>query len=784
MKRMPQPDRSYTDDVISHAQSMMRDADAVLADISNKSWTIVNEYKALGEENVRKTLTNIPLERLNDAGQGLRLGAIRSAGITNVAQLVRMSHQQLESIRGVGEQTSWQVMAATQSIERSVRDSNRVRLDPDHHTTASTKLVIALNCLRKNTINSGDCVRIMDEKRSQVMKDLDRTQLTKQPIRWFFSRQKTRTAAIDALTRLDTLLQGPVGEELPRVVRAYWLSASANDVQSWDDFSSHSVEYYSILESITGTKVDDQKTQGNLPQGLIDRVESQKLNCSLLKSSLRGYQEFGAKYAIVQGHTLLGDEMGLGKTVEAIAAMAHLQSEGAHYFGVVCPASVLINWCREIVQHSNLKPYQVYGGDRKTQLAQWTQNGGVAVTTYETIKIMTIPPNIRFDMLVADEAHYAKNPEAQRTQALRKLTFRANRVLFMTGTPLENRLDEMRNLISYLQPELAAGLNTMDFLTGPDLFRQRIAPVYLRRNREDVLTELPELVQVEEWVDFGSTELQSYRQAVQEGHFMHMRRVAWTGGSAAASPKLNRLLEICEDAEENDRKIVIFSFFRDVISSVSHALGQRTLEPITGSVSPARRQQIIDDFTNSPAGTALVCQVQAGGVGLNIQTASVVIICEPQIKPALETQAISRAYRMGQTHSVVVHRILTENSVDERMMEILNNKQQLFDSYARDSVVAESSLQAIDITEKSLIDKIVAEEQKRLGLTVEEKNPSNKTESPFVNEKNNNENTSTQTEEVKNTITPAQEKVVKFCTECGEKLSSKSRFCSMCGTKA
>ena len=148
----------------------------------------------------------------------------------------------------------------------------------------------------------------------------------------------------------------------------------------------------------------------------------------------------------------------------------------------------------------------------------------------------------------------------------------------------------------------------------------------------------------------------------------------------------------------------------------SKALGECSPEPITGSVPPARRQQIIDDFTKAPAGTSLVCQVQAGGVGLNIQAASVIILCEPQIKPALETQAISRAYRMGQIHKVVVHRLLTEDSVDERMMEILGNKQQLFDAYARDSVVADSSMQAKDITEKSLMNRILEQEQKRLGL--------------------------------------------------------------------
>ena len=741
MKRIPQPDSVHTNNVISRVMTILTDSDAIMSDISNKRSVIFDTYKALGEEGIRETLAIIPIERLNDAGQGLRLGVIRDFGIKTVEQLSRMSQGQLMSIRGVGEQTAWQVMAAVKSIQRSVRESSHVRINPRHRTPTSTRMVKALCSVRKNTKNVEEYSGIINENRSQLITELERSKLTKQqPIRWFFSRRQTRMEAIEALNRLDLLLQEGLESDLTRIKAEYWTTASTNDVDSWNDFVAYSVDHYTILEAITGVKTDNQKTHGNLPKGLIERVESQELNCSFLKASLRGYQEFGAKYAIVQSHTLIGDEMGLGKTVEAIAAMAHLHSEGAKYFEVVCPASVLINWCREIAQHSELRPYQVHGSDRETQLANWTRKGGVAVTTYETIKILTLPSGIILDMLVADEAHYAKNPEAQRTQALKKLTHRANRVLFMTGTPLENCLGEMRNLISYLQPEIATGLTTMDYLTGPDRFRQHIAPVYLRRNREDVLYELPALVQMEEWVDFGSIEAQSYRKAVEGGHFMQMRRVAWTGGSAEASPKLNRLLEICEDAEVNERKIVIFSFFRDVITTISQALSEHSLEPITGSISPVRRQQIIDDFTKAPAGTALVCQIQAGGVGLNIQTASVVILCEPQVKPALETQAISRAYRMGQTNTVVVHRLLTEDSIDERMMEILDNKQQLFDSYARDSVVAESSLQAKDITERSLMDKIVAQEQKRLGLIINIDDTSDqKTEIPIAYTENDSE---------------------------------------------
>jgi SNF2 family DNA or RNA helicase len=500
-------------------------------------------------------------------------------------------------------------------------------------------------------------------------------------------------------------------------VNNYLPSTSIYEKDAWDDFILHSADYYSILESYTGVKTNVIKTEGDMPQDLVERIESQELNCSLLKSSLRGYQVFGAKYAIVQRRTLIGDEMGLGKTVEAIAAITHLYFENAKYFYVVCPASVLINWCREIEKHSHLKAYKVHGVSREASMQEWIRNGGVAVTTYETTKSISPPPKLKIDLLVADEAHYVKNPLAQRSQAISKLAKRSERVIFMTGTPLENRVEEMKNLIGILQPNVAIEIDSKELQTAPQKFRRQIAPVYLRRNREDVLKELPELIQIEEWVDFGIVEKTRYIEAVQEGRFMYMRRVAWSVGNAETSPKLKRLLEICDEARENNHKIIIFSFFRDVIATVSNALGERCMEPITGSVSPNRRQQIIDEFTEAPRGAVIVSQVQAGGVGLNIQAASVVIFCEPQIKPALETQAISRAYRMGQVKKVVVHRLLTEDSVDERMMEMLGSKQQLFDSYARDSVITESSLQATDITEKKLIDQIVEKEQIRLGLT-------------------------------------------------------------------
>ena len=159
------------------------------------------------------------------------------------------------------------------------------------------------------------------------------------------------------------------------------------------------------------------------------------------------------------------------------------------------------------------------------------------------------------------------------------------------------------------------------------------------------------------------------------------------------------------------RKVIVFSFFRSTLRKVTELLGDRCMEPITGAISPQRRQEIVDAFSQAEDGAVLVSQVQAGGTGLNIQSASVIIFCEPQIKPSIENQAISRAYRMGQVRDVLVYRLLADDTVDERIMEVLQDKQLQFDSFADDSVVGEESLKP---KESDWIQKMVAEEKQRL----------------------------------------------------------------------
>ena len=235
--------------------------------------------------------------------------------------------------------------------------------------------------------------------------------------------------------------------------------------------------------------------------------------------------------------------------------------------------------------------------------------------------------------------------------------------------------------------------------------------MYLRRTREDVLQELPELTEKEQWCDLGSQEKADYRDAVLSGNFMAIRQVSWQVDDLKHSSKASRLLELCDQAKEQKRKVIVFSFFRSTLNKVMALLGERCMEPITGAISPQRRQEIVDEFAKAEDGAVLVSQVQAGGTGLNIQSASVIIFCEPQIKPSIENQAIARAYRMGQVRDVLVYRLLADDTIDEQIMEMLKNKQLQFDSFAEESVVGEESLKP---SEAAWIQKMVEEEKKRL----------------------------------------------------------------------
>ena len=272
----------------------------------------------------------------------------------------------------------------------------------------------------------------------------------------------------------------------------------------------------------------------------------------------------------------------------------------------------------------------------------------------------------------------------------------------------------MVTLIGELDSKVANNAKPLALTGSYAKFRDAISPVYYRRKREDVLSELPELVEVEEWCELCPDERKQYANTVLSKNFMAARRVSWNVSNLSHSSKAKRLVEIVEEAKENGHKVLVFSFFRETLQRVCELLGANCVGQVNGSVPAAARQKTIDAFNTSNAGSVLALQIQSGGTGLNLQSANVVVICEPQFKPSIENQAISRAYRMGQLHAVFVHRLLAVDTVDERLCDLTKIKQREFDEFADRSAAAEADMENAAEIDKIGFQQIMEEELKRI----------------------------------------------------------------------
>ncbi|MFF8094052.1 DEAD/DEAH box helicase [Streptomyces sp. NPDC016675] len=718
--------------------------------------------KPLHDMAVTQALETIPVARLQDVTGGrLRLGAVERSGLGTVRAVRDAGPYRLRQIPGVGQRTVDQIVAAARQLAEAAEESAAVHLDVDRPEPGTTALVVALHVL----VEAGPEARRAVDAAAALVRRLDPLLADARPaagrIGLLLAGRERKNRALEAVAAIRSLTDEAEREGTPELLAQAsvdLLRGPPGDLAAWTGFELRSAEYYGLLGEIAGRAPDTAAAEGFLPDDIAERVRGLRLDDSHRRVSLRGYQAFGARFALARRRVILGDEMGLGKTIQAIAALAHLAAGGRTHFLVVCPASVLVNWTREIEARSTLRALPLHGPDRQDAFADWRERGGVAVTTFDALRGFPAPGAGELGMLVVDEAHSVKNPQALRSQAVDRWAGRCDHVLFMTGTPMENRVAEFRNLVRMLDAEVADRLEDGTGLAGSVAFRKAVAPVYLRRNQVDVLTELPSLQHTDEWEELSAADQDAYREAVRDGNFMAMRRAAYARPEKSA--KLGRLREIVREAGENGLKVIVFSNFRDVLDAVREALATEPAEPadplddadapgpadatvrpasslpsaassipsappgpqgpvfgpLNGSVPPVRRQRLADEFTAAPGPAVLLAQIQAAGVGLNLQAASVVIICEPQIKPTIEHQAVARAHRMGQVRPVRVHRLLAIGGVDERMVRMLERKARLFDAYARRSEVAEATPDAVDVSDTDLARRIVEEEQARLGV--------------------------------------------------------------------
>ena len=672
---------------------------------------VKNASDDLVAQAVLKVLQDIPIEEINRDKKGFRVKALREYGYETIADIAPISVYTIASVRGISEDAAYSIKKIVNDIVSKARQGIKIRLSTDNQSEEATELVLALLQYHCSLAVSDDCSKLLSSSLQQITCAEEDLKVGLNGIRWFFSAKAKKEKAIEAFNLLTSLKDNEYGRNVGTQLDVADKIERTQGSDAWQDFSNNSVRYFNDLEDINPGVLGNDDSVYGLPEDLAREIQEECFFPDGLLCELRRYQEWGVKYILHQERVLLGDEMGLGKTVQAIATMVSLRNTGGTHFIVVCPASVITNWCREIRKMSLLSVTKVHGAGRKAALESWIKTGGVAVTTYETVAYCKLPDDFKFKLLVVDEAHYIKNPGARRSINVKNLSVYAERLLLMTGTALENKVDEMISLIRILQPEIASKVQGMVFMSSAPQFREAVSPVYYRRKREDVLTELPELIESREWCTLTRNEETFYEQAVLSKNYAEARRVSWNVDALKDSSKAARLLELIDEAKSDGRKVIVFSFFRDTLRKVSMLLGDLCMNPINGSVTPQRRQEIIDEFDKAPAGTVLVAQIQAGGTGLNIQSASVVILCEPQFKPSIENQAISRAYRMGQTRNVLVYRLLCENTVDEKIMSTLESKQAIFDAFADKSMAAMASC---DLDERTF-GNIIEEEIDRIN---------------------------------------------------------------------
>lgn len=676
---------------------------AIKTESDNLTQKILETVAKLKEADVTEYLRNTDISELSEYKKGIRISALTEGGCRDVYSVLKLGKTGLQRISGIGTQGSNDIMTAARQVYNAAQKNISLKLTPDEFKKSG--LVPLLYSYRKLFSCGQKAGSLYDELKAVT--DANAT-LVKTGFGRLFASKDSKLKSDAAIAVLTEFYESEFTSEAEACIKSKKKILISGQSAALKDFDSRPADYFALLDSIAGEDFNTGN-ETEIDEELLKTIENVEVDTSLLNCTLRKYQYFGVQFILNMKNVLLGDEMGLGKTIEAIAVLASLAAEGETHFIVVCPAAVLTNWCREITQHSKLSAYKLHSDELDDNFEAWISNGGVAVTTYEMTGRLTLPEDLGISMLVVDEAHYIKNPQTNRTKAVLALKKRTGRALFMTGTPLENRLDEMQFLISCLQPDIAKKITGLSSVTGTDGFRKKVAPVYLRRKREDVLKELPELIVSEEWCTMNKTEKQTYAESVEEGNFMAMRQVSFNISDFSQGSKYQRLSAIIENAWEQNRKVIVFSFFLNTISKISKLATDDWFGPIDGSMNPENRQKTVDEFSAHEGFAVLLSQIQAGGTGLNIQAASVIVICEPQIKPSIENQAVARAYRMGQMNSVLVYRLLCEDSLDGRIISILKEKQKLFDNYADESVSGDETLKQAQQAE------IIEAEKQRLS---------------------------------------------------------------------
>jgi SNF2 family DNA or RNA helicase len=393
---------------------------------------------------------------------------------------------------------------------------------------------------------------------------------------------------------------------------------------------------------------------------------------------------------------LLADDMGLGKTLQSLSVIRGRTL-------VVAPTSVLFNWVEELQKFRPGLEVCVYHGPRRTL----DDKADVVVTTYALLRLdSALLAREHFAMVIIDEAHTIKNPDSQVARAAYAL--RADFRIALTGTPVENRLDELWSLFHFLNPGLLGSRDDFQDRYGRPIeegraeaasaLRDRIRPLMLRRLKADVAPELPPRTEMVERCELTRDERVVYdtvRAAVvstvveqlEESNnvlaaleaLLRLRQAACHAGlvpgqAAASSSKIELLLEMLDEALAEGHKALVFSQWTSLLDLVEPHLQGANMRHLRLDGATRDRQGVVTAFQDPAGPNVLLISLKAGGTGLNLTEADHVFLLDPWWNPAVEDQAADRAHRIGQTRPVMVHRLIAQDTVEEGILKLQQKK--------------------------------------------------------------------------------------------------------------
>ncbi|MFC0316024.1 SNF2-related protein [Gordonia phosphorivorans] len=461
-----------------------------------------------------------------------------------------------------------------------------------------------------------------------------------------------------------------------------------------------------------------------------------------LEATLRGYQHDGLDWLSFlwdnQIGGILADDMGLGKTVQTLALLTRVTADAPRArFLVVAPTSVIGNWAAETARFApGLRVATITATQKRTgrPLTEQIADANVVITSYALLRIdVDAFVDVEWDGAVFDEAQFLKNHHSKTHQAARRIGTPFK--LAITGTPMENNMMELWSLVSMVAPGMYPSpqkfrdhfVAPIELGTHPDrlaALRRRLKPIMLRRTKDQVAADLPPKQDSVVTLPLNARHRKVYdlflnreRQRVlgllanwQENQVQilqsltRMRQLSLHPGlvddehAGLSSSKIDYLAEHLPVLIDEGHSALVFSSFTGFLQLIAQELSDRGVQYsyLDGSMSTRRRQEAIDRFTGGQTGVFLI-SLKAGGFGLNLTAADYCFVADPWWNPAAEAQAVDRAHRIGQERPVTVYRLVSEGTIEEKVIELQEHKRALFDALIDDGEQFSGKLSAEDV---------------------------------------------------------------------------------------